>query len=187
MQHKMPENFWEKVYTFQSLFILRGLKCEQLPFCLDFSLFPYSWNLVPHITSSSSGNSPQIEISRKQLGTKQSMWREGDCKLLFWKSISKQYWWSWKAREIPEAMFNENDSLHRLDWLRVLVSRHLGQEMMLSQQGRTTRQMGIWLKIMDAHFPPNHWGRGNPTCAYLWGRRNFTWVEHTLYWSIKSE
>lgn len=115
MQHKMPGKLWEKIYTFQSLFILRGLKCEQLSFYLDFFLFPDSQNLVPHITSSSSCNSSQIEISRKQLGTKQSMWREGDCKFILCKSTSKQYWWGLKAREIPEEMFNENDSLHRLD------------------------------------------------------------------------
>ena len=101
------------------------------------------------------------------------MWREGDCKFILCKSTSKQYWWGLKAREIPEEMFNENDSLHRLDWFRVPVSRHLGQEMVLSQQGRTTRKMGNWLKAMDLHFPLNHWGRGKPTCAYLWGMQKF--------------
>ena len=113
MQHKMPGKLWENVYTFQALFIIRSLTCEQLSFYLDFFLFPV-WNLVPHITSSSSCNSSQIEISRKQLGTKKSMWKEGDCKFILCKSTNKQCWWGLKPREIPEEMFNENDSLHRL-------------------------------------------------------------------------
>ena len=172
MQHKMPGKLWENVYTFQALFIIRSLTCEQLSFYLDFFLFPV-WNLLPHITSSSSCNSSQIEISRKQLGTKKSMWKEGDCKFILCKSTNKQCWWGLKPREIPEEMFNENDSLHRLAWFRVPVTRHLGQEMTLSQQGRITRKLGIWLKAMDLHLPLNYWGRGKPTCTYVWGMWKF--------------